>query len=103
MGAGHFIPELLDFVLVGAEKILLLGQVFIRFGKMFGDAFGGGEICLEFVLEDAFKVNDGYLVEAFLTDVFGGIGFDIHLLPAGAEGEAGEELDRLWAWPFLFL
>jgi len=44
-------------------------------------------------VEDAFKINDWNLGAAFLTDVLRGVGRHVHLVAAGTEGHAAEQVD----------
>ena len=65
-----------------------------RFLEIAGDLRGRQEVVLELLVEDGFEVLGRDLIPAAVADVLRGVGGYVHLLPAGAERESREEMDR---------
>src|SRR5260221_6183224 len=67
---------------------------------MLGNEVGGGKKSFQFIMENGFQIDHGYLVVALLADILWGIGLHIHALPTMTIAKAGEKLHRLFAWRF---
>jgi len=74
------------------DKALLLAHSIFSGAGMGGHFSGRNEEVPELFAEDSFEIVYGDLVAAPLAHVLGALGPDVHLLPAGAVCEAGEEM-----------
>lgn len=104
VGPVDFLHLTLDFMLVrgqGVEELLLFFDDLVGLPEIGGDLRRREEKALELVMEDFFQILDTDLVAALAADVFRGIGGDVHLLPASADGIPGKELDRLLGGPLI--
>jgi hypothetical protein len=97
------LSELVSFLFECFEEISLCLDSLITLFEVPGDLIWGKEEALELLMEDGFEVINRHLVSALCTDVLRGVRGHIHLLPAGTEGKAGEEMYRLLRRTFSFL
>ena len=88
------VGELFQFGLCGGDERLLLPDGLIRGLQVGRYGVRGHEKPGELVVVHGLQVGDRYLVLALGADVFAGIS-NVHLGPAFAEGDAGEEVDVL--------
>ena len=84
-----------EFRLGALDQSLLVAHRFDRGCIVRLDLLGRDEEVVELLAVHRFEVGDWHLVPALLADVLGGVRADVHLLAAGAVGEAGKEVDSL--------
>jgi hypothetical protein len=90
----HLGGELLPFPLQTLKENVALGELPVSLGEVRGHFVGREDESPELLGEDLLQVHDGNLVAAALADILRSVTRHVHLLPAGTEGDSGEELGR---------
>ena len=100
MGLLHFIPDLLQFPLVGVEQGLFLDKILVRRLQMMSDPLRLGEENLQLLVHDTFQVSDRDFITTLATEILWTASADIHFVAARTVRQPAEQMNWRFTGPF---